>query len=64
MSEREYAEYVRDIIKRNMDSVNVVRKDFIVLDVGTYGFHALIKYGLIESRGFMNDCEIFTLRRK
>ena len=61
MTEREYAIYVRDIIVREMDSLDVIYKDIILLEVGMYGFNAMLKYGLIECCGSMNNRELYVL---
>lgn len=61
MTEREYAIYVRDIISREMDSLDAIYKDIILLEVGMYGFNAMRKYDLIECRGSMNNRELYVL---
>ena len=44
MTEREYAVYVSDIIKKEMDSLDVMYGDIIQTLVGMYGFNAMQKY--------------------
>lgn len=61
MTEREYAIYVRDIISREMDSLDAIYKDIILLEVGMYGFNVMRKYGLIGCCGSMNDRELYVL---
>ena len=64
MSEREYAEYVRDILKQNMDSINAAYEDFIRHLVGIHGLNALKKYELIECLGWGGGKELYALKRK
>lgn len=61
MTEREYASYVRDIVLREMDSLDAIYKDIILLEVGMYGFNAMFKYGLIKCCGSMNNRELYVL---
>ena len=63
MTEREYAVYVSNIIKKEMDSLDVMYGDIIQTLVGMYGFNAMQKHDLIECCGRMNDRDVYILRR-
>ena len=59
-----YVDYVYDIIRLDMDGLDAVYKDYILREVGTYGFNALIENRLLESCGIVNGRQLYTLVEK
>ena len=59
-----YVDYVYDIIRLDMDGLDAVYKDYILREVGTYGFNALVENKLLESCGTVNGRQLYVLCEK
>lgn len=65
MSNRKtYLDYVYEIIRLDTMDMDCVYKDYILREVGTYGFNALYRAGLLEGCGSLNGRELFVLLDK
>lgn len=60
----EYVDYVYNIIRLDTLEMDAIYKDYILREVGTYGFNALYENRLLEGCGIMNGRELFVLRNR
>lgn len=60
----EYVDYVYNIIFLDTLEMDAIYKDFIIREVGSYGFNALYENGLLESCGVVNGRQLFVLRSR
>lgn len=56
-----YVDYVYEIIKLESDGMDAIYMDFIIRNVGVFGFNALFDHRLIESCGVINGRSLYTL---
>lgn len=57
----DYVDYVYNIIFLDTLDMDAIYKDFILREVGTYGFNALYENRLLESCGVVNGRQLFVL---
>lgn len=60
----DYVDYVYNIIFLDTLDMDAIYKDFILREVGTYGFNALYENRLLESCGIVNGRQLFVLRSR
>lgn len=60
----EYVDYVYNIIFLDTWEMDAIYKDFILREVGTYGFNALYSAGLLEGCGVVNGRQLYVLRSR
>ena len=60
----DYVDYVYNIIFLDTLDMDAIYKDFILREVGTYGFNALYENRLLESCGVVNGRQLFVLRSR
>lgn len=60
----DYVDYVYNIIFLDTLDMDAIYKDFILREVGTYGFNALYENHLLESCGIVNGRDLFVLRSR
>ena len=58
---KSYLDYVYEIIRLDTMELDSIYKDFILREVGTYGFNTLYSAGLLEGCGVVNGRELFVL---
>ena len=59
--DKNFVDHVYDIIKLESDGLDAVYKDFIIHNVGVFGFNALFVHKLIESCGVINGRHLYAL---
>lgn len=59
--EEAYVDYVYGVLLLDTMELDSVYKDYILRAVGTYGFNALYKAGLLEGCGSINGRKLFVL---
>ena len=59
-----YVDYVYDIIRIDTRDFDAIYADYIISEVGTYGFNELLNHKLIESCGIVNGRQLYTLMKK
>ena len=57
----DYVDYVYNIIFLDTLDMDAIYKDFILREVGTYGFNALYENRLLESCGIVNGRQLYVL---
>lgn len=60
----DYVDYVYNIIFLDTLDMDAIYKDFILREVGTYGFNALYENRLLESCGIINGRQLYVLRSR
>lgn len=58
---KEFVDYVYDIIKLESDGLDAIYKDYIIYNVGVFGFNELYKHKLIESCGVVNGRHLYVV---
>lgn len=61
LTEKQYAEYVHDIINLNCEDMDSIYEDYIKYLVGVDGLNALITHNLVESCGVVNGRQLYVL---
>ena len=56
-----FVDHVYDIMKLESYGMDAIYQDFIIHNVGVFGFNALFEYKLIESCGVINGRHLWVL---
>lgn len=59
--EKEFVDYVYNIVKSDTEGMDTIYKDYIIQMVGVYGFNALYEHRLIEGCGTVNLRKLYVL---
>lgn len=59
--DKAYVDYVYGIMKHESYNLDSIYKDYIIYNVGVFGFNALHEYKLIESCGVVNGRQLYVL---
>lgn len=62
--DKSYVDYVYGIMKHESYNLDAIYKDYIIYNVGVFGFNALHEYNLIESCGVVNGRDLYVLCNK
>lgn len=59
--DKTYVDHVYQIMKHESYDLDAIYKDYIIYNVGVFGFNALYEYKLIESCGVINGRQLYAL---